>query len=267
MENVVVGLEDDAAGDTAVGWVIERARSKPLRIRLVTALGWSGTDPQAPHETLAAAALRIQDAVPQSTVETVLADGPRLQELIEQSSDADLLVIGSRPDAGIRESRTESFPVSLAARSHCVVVVVPKDWEPRDGAVVVGIDDAGASDEAALFAAREAVEADRELVMVHTWEPWAAADTRAAQIEHEGVLDATIDRIREAFPAVRARGVLTEAVAHGGVLANSRDAHLVVLGTYRIGRESGVVLGTIHQEVMIRGGVALCIVPLVDAVG
>ncbi len=267
MENVVVGLEDDDAGRTAVDWVIERARSKPLNIRLITALGWNATDEQAPGAMLAGESHRIQEAAPQSAVETVLADGPKLHELLDESAEADLVVIGSHPDPRIRESRTESFPVSLGARSRCPVVVVPDDWEARDGAIVVGIDAGGASDGAALFAAREAVETGRELEILHTWEPWNAPDTRATQHEHQDILDETVERVRAAYPAVRVAGALAEAVAHDGIVANSRNASLLVLGTYRLGRESGVVLGNIHQEVMLRGVVPLCIVPLVEAPG
>lgn len=267
MENVVLGFEDDAVSRSAIDWVIERARSKPLNIRLVTALGWNVADEQAPGVMLAGVSHRIQDAAPQSTVETVLADGPKLHELIEESVDADLLVIGSHPDPRIRESRTESFPVSLAARSHCAVVVVPDDWEGKDGAIVVGIDTGGTSDGAAMFAAREAVETGRELEILHTWEPWSAPNTRATQIEHQGILDDTVERVRAAYPTVRVGGALAEGVAHEGIIANSRNASLVVLGTYRLGRESGVVLGAIHQEVMLRGVVPLCIVPLVEAPG
>ncbi len=266
MEQVVVGVEDDAASRAAVGWVIERARSKPLHVRLVTAVGWTATDEQTPGELLAGVSHRIQDAAPGSTVETEVADGPKLHELIEQSVDADLVVIGAHPDARIRESRTESFPVSLAARSSCPVVVVPDDWEPKDGPIMVGIDAEG-SDDAALFAAREAIETGRDLHILHTWEPWAAPDTRATQIEHQGILDDTIERVRAAHPSVRVGGALAEAVAHDGMIANSRNASLLVLGTYRLGRESGVVLGTIHQEVMLRGIIPLCIVPLVEAAG
>jgi nucleotide-binding universal stress UspA family protein len=265
MENVVLGVEDDAASGAALEWVIARARSKPLRIRLVTALGWNVTDEQAPGVMLAGMSHRIQDAAPQATVETVLADGPKLHELIEQSADADLVVIGSHPDPRIRESRTESFPVSLAARSHCPVVVVPDDCAGQDGAIVVGIDAGGESESAAMFAAREATETGRELQILHAWEPWTAPDTRAVQIEHQGILDDAIERVRAAYPSVRVGGALAEAVAHDGIIANSRNASLLVLGTYRLGRESGVVLGTIHQEVMLRGVVPLCIVPLVEA--
>jgi nucleotide-binding universal stress UspA family protein len=164
----------------------------------------------------------------------------------------------------MRESRTEAFPVSLAARSRCAVVIVPDDWVDREGAIVVGVDAAGDSDQAALFAAREALASGRELEVVHTWEPWSVADTRQVQIEQAGILEATIDRVRAAYPAVHVQGVLTEAVAHDGIIASSRRAQLVVLGTHRLGRESGLVLGAIHQEVMISGGVPLCVVPLTD---
>ncbi len=266
MEQVVVGVEDDVASDAAIGWVIERARSKPLHIRLITAVGWTAVDRQAPGELLAGVSHRIQEAAPGSTIELEVADGPKLHELIEQSIDSDLVVIGAHPDVRIRESRTESFPVSLAARSSCPVVVIPDDWERTDGAIVVGID-AGGSGEAAVFAAREALQTGRSLQILHTWEPWAAPDTRAAQLEHQAILDDTIERVRAVYPAVHVSGELAEGVAHDGTIANSRSASLLVLGTYRLGRESGVVLGTIHQEVMLRGVVPLCIVPLVEAAG
>jgi nucleotide-binding universal stress UspA family protein len=264
MEHIAVGVEDDAAGRSAVDWVIARARSKPLHIRLVTALGWTSTDQQTPGAVLAGVQHRIRDAAPDSTVEIELADGPKLHELIEESIDADLVVIGSHPDPRIRESRTESFPVSLAARSRCPVVVVPDDWRPSDGPIVTGIDAAGDSDAAAMFAAREAIALDRDLEILHAWEPWAAPDTRTTQLEHQGVLDDAIERVRAAYPAVRVAGALAEAVAHDGMIANSRKASLIVLGTFRLGRESGVVLGKIHQEVMLSGKVPVCIVPLVD---
>jgi nucleotide-binding universal stress UspA family protein len=264
MENIVVGLEDEDLAAPAVGWVIERARSRPVRIRLVIARDALASNPQAAQDMLGSAASRIGDSVPGTPVETEFVDGSILHNLLEQSESADLLVIGAHPDPRMRESRTEAFPVSLAARSQCAVVIVPDDWVAREGAIVVGVDAAGDSDEAALFAAREALAAGRELEVVHTWEPWAVADTRQVQLEQGGILEATVDRIRAAYPAVRVQGVLAEAVAHDGVIASSRRAELVVLGTHRLGRESGLVLGAIHQEVMISGAVPLCVVPLID---
>jgi nucleotide-binding universal stress UspA family protein len=267
MENVVVGLTDEHLAVAAVDWVIERARWKPIRIRLVTAIDPLASSPDATQDLLGSAVSRIGDAAPGTSVETALVNGAILHELLERSESADLLVIGSHPDPGIREGRTESFPVSLAARSRCAVVIVPDDWSTRDGPIVVGVDAEGTSDGAALFAAREAVESDRELEIVHTWEPWAAPRTRSEHVTHGLGLKATVDLVRAAFPAARVRGVLKEAEAHEGIIASSRAAHLVVLGTFGLGKETGVVLGVIHQEIMIQGGVPLCIVPLVDAAG
>ncbi|MCU1415857.1 MAG: hypothetical protein JWP32_31 [Schumannella sp.] len=265
MERVVIAVDDDLPGRVALDWLVERARSRPLQVRLVHPLDPDASNPDAAKEVLALAANRIQDAAPETQLETVLTHRPLLHDLLEQSVDADLLVIGAHPDPGIRESRTPSFPVSLAARSRCPVVIVPDDWEPRGGPVIVGVDASGTALEAAAFAAREAIAADRDLEIVHTWEPWAGPNTRTDQFEHEGALTAIVERVRAEYPAARVHGVLREAVAHNGIIASARDASLVVLGTHGLGRETGLVLGTIHQEVMMRGGAPLCIVPLAQA--
>ena len=262
MEHVVIGLTDEVTARAGVTWAMERARSRPVNLRLVAELDDGGSNPGSAKTTLATASDRISEAVPGMQVEYVLADRPLLNVLLDASESADLLVFATHPDAGMRESRTPSFPVSLAARSRCPVVIVPDDWEPRDGAIVVGIESDDPSDAAVAFAVGEALQEGRELRIVHTWEPWAAAATRTEQFAHGGVVKAVAERIRAEFPAVRLSVVLAEAVAHAGVIAHSRDAHLIVLGTHGLGRETGVVLGAIHQEVMIRGSVPLCVVPL-----
>jgi nucleotide-binding universal stress UspA family protein len=263
METIVAGIETAEVARAAVNWIIARARVAPVRIRLVAAVDPLASDPNDAKDVLVSAALRIADAVPGTPMDTELVDGALLHELLVRSATADLLVIGSRPDSGIRESRTESFPVSLAARSRCPVVVVPDDWERReDGPIVVGVDATGGTDEAALFAAREAGASGRVLHIVHTWEPWSAAKSRSTQFEHDFALAQAVERVSAAYPLVAVQGQLREAEAHDGVIASSRAASLVVLGTHRLGKETGLVLGAIHQELMIHGRVPLCIVPL-----
>jgi nucleotide-binding universal stress UspA family protein len=262
MERVVVGLEDEATGRVVLEWIIERAGRRPMEILLVAALDVSGSNPGEAKARLAGASRVLQDSAADTRAGSLLADRPLLHELLAQSESADLIAIGSHPHPGIREYRTPSFPVSLAARSQCTVAVVPEDRERRDGPVVVGVDAAGDAFAAVRFAAQEAAAAALELVVVHTWEPWAAPRTRTVQVEHEGILAGFVDRVRDEFPALGVHGELREAVAHEGIIASSGDASLVVLGTHRLGRESGLVLGAIHQEVMMRGGVPLCVVPL-----
>jgi nucleotide-binding universal stress UspA family protein len=266
MENITVGLDDEDASQTAVDWVIDRARSKPVRIRLVTAFDMLASNPMAAQQQLARTRRRILDAVSAVVVETVLADRSIMEELIEQSASADLLVIGSHPHHRIRSALTGSFPVGLAARSRCAIVIVPDDWTGQDGAIVVGVAADHSSDAAAMFAAREAVDQNRELEVLHAWEPWKSPRVGRAKIERARILEAAIDRVREAFPAVRARGILVEADPSDAVVRGSRAAHLVVLGTHRLGAVTGLLLGATGQHVMHRAGVALCIVPLVDPV-
>jgi len=265
MEHAVLGLADEASDLAATEWMIERAQSRPVHVTLVAAHDIGASNPDADRHMLATASGRIQQAAPGTPVDTMVTDRPLLHELLEQSESTDLIVIGCHPDPALRQSRTPSLPVSLAARSRCAVVIVPEDRVAHVGPIVVGIETGGDSRDALMFAAREAEATGRDLDVVHTWEPWAIARTRSGQFEHEGILEAAVADIRAAFPGVRVRGVLVEAVAHDGIIANSRNAHLIVLGTYGLGRETGLVLGTIHQEVMMRGGVALCIVPLVAA--
>jgi nucleotide-binding universal stress UspA family protein len=262
MDRVVVGLEDEATGRAVLEWIIERAGHRAMRVLLVAALDVSGSNPAEAKARLAEASRVLQQSGAATQAQSLLADRPLLHELLEQSGNSDLLAIGAHPDPGIREHRTPSFPVSLAARSQCPVAIVPDDRRAEGGPVVVGLDAAGDAVAAVRFAAGEALESGYDLVIVHTWEPWTAPRTRTVQVEHEGILADVVDRIRAEFPALAVRGELREAVAHEGVIASSRDASLVVLGTHRIGRETGLVLGAIHQEVMIRGGVPLCVVPL-----
>lgn len=261
MEHVVIGLDDEVS-DRGIDWVIRRATVMAVQLRLVMALDVDGSDPAATTDVLAATARRVQLGAPGTLVETVVTHRPLLHELIEQSGSAELLVVGSHPDPGIREVRSASFPVSLGARSQCPLVIVPDDWTPLGGPVVVGVDGEPSTLEAATFAATEAASAGRGLRIVHTWEAWKALDRRTDRAFHAGAIMDVAHSIRTEFPSVPLSGELAEAVAHDGVISNSRDAHLIVLGTHRLGRETGLVLGAIHQEVMIRGRIPLAVVPL-----
>jgi nucleotide-binding universal stress UspA family protein len=261
MEHVVIGLIDERSDPAAIGWAIERATARDVRISLVTALDSTASNPVSQRDFLAATADRIRDAVPGTAVDVALADTRLLAALIEQSESADLMVVGFHPEPALRDGSVPSVPISLAARSQSPTVLVPDDRGPQDGPVVVGVETAEPS-AAVTFAGREAVSAGRDLRIVHTWESWKALDARTEHKEHGEVLRATAERLHAEFPDIHLDVVLEEAVAHDGAIGNSRDARLVVLGTHGIGLESGVVLGAIHQEMMIRGRIPLCIVSL-----
>ena len=264
MDTVVIGLTDEETARAGVLWAMHRARSRPANIRLIAELDDGGSNPGEAKAVLASASQRISDALPETQVEFKLADRSLLHELLEQSETADLLVLGSHPDPIMRDGSTPSLPVSLGARSRCPVVVVPDDWQEHAGAIVVGLEAEGKADAALAYAAREAAAEGVPLRIVHTWEPWNTLSTRAQQVEHEQATQAAAAQVRAEHPSLAVTAEVVEAMAHEGIISHSRDAQLIVLGTHGLGRETGVVLGSIHQEVMIRGAVPLCIVPLED---
>jgi nucleotide-binding universal stress UspA family protein len=264
MEHVVIGLIDERSDRFGIEWAIERARTKPASIRLVTALDPNGSNPEGQKRFLFEASERVRREAGGSGVETQLADGPMLHQLLELSATADLVVVAYRPDPAIRNGRVPSLPVSLAARARCPVVVVPDNVQPHDGPIVVGVQDTEPS-AAVAFAADEAARTGRMLRLVHTWKS-TSLDPRADHIRAGEVLRAAAARVREVYPRIWMEVALEETSAHDGVISRSRDASLIVLGTHGIGRETGVVLGVIHLEVMVRGGVPLCVVPLTSSV-
>ncbi|HTL40935.1 MAG TPA: universal stress protein [Pseudolysinimonas sp.] len=264
MEHVVIGLIDERSDRFAIEWAIGRARTTPARIRLVTSLDPNGSNPEGQKRFLFEASERVRLEAGGAEVETQLADGPMLHQLVELSATAALVVVAYRPDPAIRNGRLPSLPVSLSARARCPVVIVPDDLQPQAGPIVVGVQNVDPS-AAVAFAADEAIRTDRMLRLVHTWKS-TSLDPRADHIRAGEVLRAAAERVRAAQPGIRLEVVLEEMAAHDGVISRSRDASLIVLGTHGIGRETGVVLGVIHLEVMVRGGVPLCVVPLTASV-
>jgi nucleotide-binding universal stress UspA family protein len=263
MEHVVIGLIDERSDRFGIDWAIARARTTPTHVRLVTSLDPNGSNPEGQKRFLFEASEQVRREAPGTEVETQLADAPTLHQLLELSESADLVVVASRPDPVIRDGRVPYLPVSLAARSRCPVVIVPDDVQPQEGPIVVGVQHPEPS-AAVAFAAQEAMRTGRMLRLVHTWKT-TSLDPRADHVRAGEVLRATAERVRAEHRGIRMEVALEELSAHDGVISRSRDASLVVLGTHGIGRETGVVLGVIHLEVMIRGGVPLCVVPLASS--
>jgi len=263
MERIVIGLIDERSDRVALEWSARRATTRPSEIVLVTALDANASNPGSQKSFLAATAERIREIAPGTEVSTVLADGSPLPALLEQSESASLMVVPIHPQPELRDGRTPSLPISLAARSRCPVVIVPDDGPAPDGPIVVGID-MEPEPEPLAFAAREALESGRALRLVHSWQSWNALNARTAQLQHGEALKAAVSGVREQYPGITLTAELAEADPHIGLIRNSRDASLVVLGTHGIGRATGVVLGVIHLELLVAGTVPLCVVPVKD---
>lgn len=276
MERIVVGIDTEAASQVAVDWVIRRAGQRPVDIRLVTAFDMLIDAPLADAELLDRTKARIEAAVPGATVTCVLIDGSIMEALVGQSASADVLVLGYHRRRPVRSLLTGAISVRVAARAHCVTVIVPDDWQPddwqpRDGAVVLGVGDDEAADTAVEFALREAQHPRRALEVVHAWQlptpSWDAVGALVASADdlydaHRGILTTVVTRLRAAHPELEIRESLVEGLSATALLDAADDAELIVVGTHRRGLATGLLLGSTAIDLVPRSRIPVCVVPL-----
>jgi nucleotide-binding universal stress UspA family protein len=270
MEKILVGIDDEAASQIAVDWVIQRAQERPVQVHLYTAFDELFGDPVAAESRLLETAERIRSAAPATPVSTELDDRSIMEGLVEHTAEADLLVIGSHPHRRVRSALTGAFPSGIAVRALCPTVVIPDDWKPTGDNVVLAVADDESSDAATRFAAREALATGVPLEAVHAWEfPVPAMDTVAALVVgpeelhalHRTVLKRVTDQLAD-----RADGLkIIPRLLHGpdGVVLDVvvDGARLVVLGTHRHGPAVGALLGSHVQRLLHHGGTPVAVVP------
>ncbi|MDF1477529.1 universal stress protein [Leifsonia sp. H3M29-4] len=268
-ERVLVGIDAEEASQTAVDWVIQRARDRELVVTLVTSGDLLTGDPAEDDARLARTADRIRQSAPGVEVTTTVTDRSIVEGLVELSASFDLLVLGAHPHHPVRSALTGSLPFRVASRARCMTVIVPSDWRQSSGPVVVGVGDDATANRALLFAALNATEADCELEVLHAWQLPAVTDTLVGvplsptdlRRAHRELLSAAMERVRAAFPSVRVRGYLHEGPPADRIVPHADRASLVVLGTHRRGTVMAAVLGSTVRSVLNNGHAPVCVVP------
>lgn len=269
MENITLGYDGSATARSALDWVADRCRRREAQVTIVdVSTLWSGQR-AGDDASLEQASRMLQEQAPGTGVISVRLHGPVAEELADISQGADLLVLGVHRDARLRALVSGMLPLRVTARAHLPVVLVPQDWHPRDGAVVVGIDDDDSSEPALDFAVREADADHRPLHLVHAWLiggrslPETTDDAPSSRVAqaHHGILAAAMQRARDRVPALSVRESLvrdnpTSALAH-----SARDAAMVVIGTHGRGPTAGVFLGSVAWDLVGELDTVLCVVP------
>lgn len=272
MERIVVGVDAEAPSDTALDWVIRRAAERAVDVRLVTAIDMLLTDPTVDATRLETLRRRVVRAAPGAHVTTTVVDGSIVETLVEQSRTADLLVLGYHRARPLLSMLSGALPARVSARAHCSTVIVPGDWRPRRGPIVVGVGDDDSAATAIEFAAREADQPRRELRVVHAWQlpiptqegiASLAASADELLAAHRTILDEAVATVRAAHPELHVQAELSEAPASRAILDRATRAELVVLGTHRRGPASGMLLGSTLLGVLPECQAPVAIVPLV----
>ncbi|MFY1632896.1 universal stress protein [Solwaraspora sp. WMMB335] len=279
---ILVGYDGSASADAAVEWAVAEGIRTATPVLLAYAFDWSGGAgpivpgpagwPNAEARRDAEAMVRVAaaeaaEAHPPADVSAVLLDGPAAVRLRERSRGATLLVVGNRGHGGFADLLLGSTSVAVSAHAHCPVVVVrgdDADVGTTGGAgdatgtmpVVVGVDGSDESLLALRFAVEQAASRGVPLRVLRAWSPPAQQwqlppfDTREIAAAERALVDDVLGPWREKYPQV---AMTAEAVGDspGRVLVDaSRTAGLVVVGSRGRGGFTGLLLGSVSQQLL-----------------
>jgi nucleotide-binding universal stress UspA family protein len=275
-QTYLVGYDGSTGARDALRWALDEARRTGAGVWLVYVFEWLPTglwvgpgpgpgpalvpDPQA----RAAVAAVVRDARaeaeashPGVPVRADVLDGPAKLRLIEASAEADLVVVGSRGPGAFMELLIGSTAQTVSAHARCPVVVVHQHPGVARGPVVVGVDGSPSSLAALRFAFVRATAAGRPLrvLQVRPGRPGTGPDTPGAGSAEVAAADrAELAELLAGWPQ-RYPGVeLTAEVVTGHpakvLVAESREAYLVVVGSRGRGGFRGLLLGSVSQQLL-----------------
>lgn len=276
--SVVVGVDGSQAAEAALAWAVDEAALEGVTLSVVHACGVPGAmddfeDIVAHERGLQSVGRSIaREGVhkarlldPTVGVESVVTMGHAENVLVEASETALLIAVGARGRGTVAGALLGSVSATLARESHCPVVVVrePAGADMAQGPVVAGVDGTPASTAAVEFAFRMASLHDSPLMLVHaTWEPRersssggdprSYADKVNLSEEEQRLVAETVAGLCEKYPGV----AVTEAYRSGepvrGLVAASREASLVVVGSRGRRLLSTTLLGSVSRGVAER---------------
>lgn len=195
-----------------------------------------------------------------------LMKGETAEVLSEISADARMLVLGATGASAVSRVLLGGSVAAVIRHARGPVVVVPDQPGRRDGAVLVGLDDATSSEPIAEAAILEAKATGTALLAVHAWEVPALFPV----IEGSEVEVAEVDRVYDGLLAeltasAGASGVEVDRVVRHGraedVLVDlSGDSSLLVVGSRGRGGFPGLLLGSVSRSVIARSACPVLVI-------
>lgn len=141
----------------------------------------------------------------------------------------------------------------------CPVVVARPVAHPAAARIVVGVDGSGGSDAALDFACERAELTGEDVVVVHGWRDGRATGTTRRDIpdefmqriaEEERLLAESVAGIQADHPDVHLQPEAIPVVAWRALADASAASSLVVVGSRGRGAFSGMLLGSVSQQVL-----------------
>jgi nucleotide-binding universal stress UspA family protein len=263
---VVVGVSSFYARLAMVRWAADEAAARRAELRLVTVCATPALpDQYLPADSLdarrAAAERLLADLVrfvatswPGLRVTTELAEGPVAAALRVAAEGADLLVVGADDASMFVEALAGSVPGDLLTTAPCPLAVVPRrEWTeltalPASAPVVVALDEQGTAQSALAFGFAAASRSGRPLSVLQCV-PADSADGANRSDQRR-----TVTGFDELYPDVAVTTEITAGDPTDALVAASRTAALLVLGSRGRGRLASTLFGSVGRALIRRSG-------------
>jgi nucleotide-binding universal stress UspA family protein len=262
---IIVGTDGTEWSTAAVRWAAREAsrRGSPLRVTYAHdgERPGGGHHDQDPAEGVAAAGVQVaREVAPELTIEADPVAGHAAAQLLADAAPGAVIVVGSRGRGGFASLLLGSVSQRVATHAPCSVVVVRGRGDVTDGPVVAGVDDSPAAD-GVLAAAFEAASARGcALEVIRSFLPavplglakWPAVEvsTPEADANELAGLEALMAPWREKYPGLPVTSVVTHQGIASELVAASRRAQLVMVGSQGHGVIAGALLGSAGLQLM-----------------
>jgi nucleotide-binding universal stress UspA family protein len=257
---IVVGVDGSQGSVRAARWAASEAQQ--LRLPLHVVHFWSPTvaevpiapraaedDQRRPPALLDRALAEIRGGHRDLHVETRVVEDRAVHGLLSLSEAADMIVVGSHGGGGFLGMPIGSVAGAVASHASCPTVVVrPTTW-PREGAaVIVAVDGSEANQPALGYAFHRASVCQVPLEAVLCWRV-GYGDLQTEQAAEARLADA-LEPWREKHPEVHLQRHVCFQAARPGLIAASRNASLIVVGSRGYGGFRGLLLGSVSSALV-----------------
>ncbi|GAA2304402.1 universal stress protein [Streptomyces kunmingensis] len=289
---VVAAVDGSDDSKRALRWALAEAARRDADLRIVhvrqyaphlqPAVLVAGPDEPADDPVIGDVRKELEGREGPPPLEFISREGVPAAVVPEMSNEAQLLVLGSRGRGGFASLLLGSNGVAAARDAACPVVVVPPPGRAVHGdvpvkggpRVVVGLQTDDRDETVLGFAFEHAARTGARLQVVAAY-PWptlawsafgdftpTTVDQEAAERETVRLATEVVADRRKSHPKVEVDLYVAPGDAAGHLVANSREAELVVVGRHRRRfTRPAPILGSVTQAVLLHAASPVAVVP------
>jgi len=266
---ILVGYDGTPSAKVALDWALRRAEGTGLDVDVlyVADTSWdSEAFTATPHleqhgaVVLADAAFHADSKAPHSRVTPRVLTGDPVEVLCTEAeaTGAEMLVVGCYRKDLYERITTSAVSLRLAAAATVPVAVIPDLPHTHRRRVIVGVDGGEASASVVAVAAAEAARLDEPLTVLSAWSlpPMTMSDFGDDSVLYDALEEraksgvaAALTRVDTSAVAVDTQVVLDSPVT--ALLAASKDAALLVVGSHGRRGLSRFLLGSVSHDILV----------------